>query len=262
MARWAPSAAAPLLTHTTPKQKNKPKKKQNVDLEQQRLLTTPQGVGQSAVDPAIQLPVDGPEDAGAELDEVDDEAAHYEHEAHQQLQDEQALQVGQQSHGWGAWRAVRAPLYTLPPTCARGDAASELGRLGFFFFFMDFVDVCRHKWRSKRAAACLTTVGPFTSRVYTVLQPILPTWEDRRERRFGEGSRHEAAVHHGRPFECLITPDKQQMRWKSPLILFPSWFCTWRNPLVLLKTTTSVHLLLQHCLFVNDTEWISIFNRK
>lgn len=63
------------------------------------LLTTPEGVGQSAVDPAIQLLVDGPEDAGAELDEVDDEAAHHEHEAHQQLQDEQTLQVGQQSHG-------------------------------------------------------------------------------------------------------------------------------------------------------------------
>lgn len=67
--------------------------------QQQHLLTTPEGVGQPAVDPAIQLLVDGPEDAGAELDEVDDEAAHHEHEAHQQLQDEQTLQVGQQSHG-------------------------------------------------------------------------------------------------------------------------------------------------------------------
>lgn len=31
-------------------------------------------------------------------------------------------------------------------------------------------------------AASLTTVGPFTSRVYTVLRPILRTWEDRREK--------------------------------------------------------------------------------
>lgn len=64
-----------------------------------RLLTAPEGVGEPAVDSAIELLVDRPENAGAELDEVDDEAAHYENEAHQQLQDEQALQVGQQSHG-------------------------------------------------------------------------------------------------------------------------------------------------------------------
>lgn len=68
------------------------------------LLTTPKGVRESAVDSAIELLVDGPEDAGAELNEVYDEAAHHEHKAHQQLQDEQALQVGQKSHGWGAWR--------------------------------------------------------------------------------------------------------------------------------------------------------------
>lgn len=59
-----------------------------------RLLTTPEGVGEPAVDSAIELLVDRPEDAGAELNEVYDEAAHHKHKAHQQLQDEQALQVG------------------------------------------------------------------------------------------------------------------------------------------------------------------------
>ena len=57
-------------------------------------LTAPERIGEPAVDPAVQLLVEGPEDTGAELDEVDDEAAHDEHEAHQQLQDEEALQVG------------------------------------------------------------------------------------------------------------------------------------------------------------------------
>lgn len=66
---------------------------------QHHLLTTPKGIGQSAVDSAVQLLVDRPEDAGAELNEVYDEATHHKHKAHQQLQDEQALQVGQQSHG-------------------------------------------------------------------------------------------------------------------------------------------------------------------
>ena len=59
-----------------------------------RTLTAPERVGEPAVDPAVQLLVEGPEDAGAELDEVDDEAAHHKHKAHQQLEDEEALQVG------------------------------------------------------------------------------------------------------------------------------------------------------------------------
>lgn len=46
------------------------------------ILTTPEGVGQSAVDSAIELLVDWPEDAGAELNEVYDEAAHHKHKAH------------------------------------------------------------------------------------------------------------------------------------------------------------------------------------
>lgn len=80
--------------------------------QHQRVLTAPEGVGEPAVDSAVELLVDGPEDARAQLNEVDDEAADHKHEAHQQLQDEQALQVGQQSHGSGAWRAEEAPLYT------------------------------------------------------------------------------------------------------------------------------------------------------
>lgn len=67
-------------------------------IKEYNLLTTPEGVGEPGVDSAIQLLVDRPKDAGAELNEVYDEAAHHKHKAHQQLQDEQALQVGQQSH--------------------------------------------------------------------------------------------------------------------------------------------------------------------
>lgn len=74
-------------------------------IDNRHLLTTPEGVGKPAVDPAVELLVDWPENAGAELDEVYDEAAHHKHKPHQQLQDKQALQVAQQSHGGGAWRA-------------------------------------------------------------------------------------------------------------------------------------------------------------
>lgn len=76
--------------------------KQNTLFEQHsrhHLLTAPEGVGEPAVDSAVELFVNRPEDAGAELDEVYDEAAHHKHKAHQQLQDKQALQIGQQSHG-------------------------------------------------------------------------------------------------------------------------------------------------------------------
>lgn len=65
--------------------------KKNHDLKQQYLLTTPERVGESAVDSAIELLVDRPQDAGAELNEVYDEATHHKHKAHQQLQDKQAL---------------------------------------------------------------------------------------------------------------------------------------------------------------------------
>ena len=92
----------------------------NIKLQNRyHLLTTPERVGEPAVDSAVELFVDGPEDAGAELDEVYDEAAHHKHKAHQQLQDEQALQGGQKSHGWGAWRVESAPLYTPRPTWER-----------------------------------------------------------------------------------------------------------------------------------------------
>lgn len=76
------------------------------------VLTAPERVGEPAVDSAVELLVDGPEDTRAELNEVNDEAADHKHEAHQQLQDEQALQVGQQSHGRGAREAEEAPLCT------------------------------------------------------------------------------------------------------------------------------------------------------
>lgn len=69
--------------------------------------------------------VDRPDDAGAELDEVYDEAAHHKHKAHQQLQDEQTLQVGQKSHGWGARRVAQAPLYTLQPNWETEEIASQ-----------------------------------------------------------------------------------------------------------------------------------------
>lgn len=70
--------------------------------QENHVLTDPEGVGEPAVDSAVELLVERPEDAGAQLNEVDDEPAHHKHEAHKQLQDEQALQVGQQSHGGGA----------------------------------------------------------------------------------------------------------------------------------------------------------------
>lgn len=84
-----------------------------------RVLTAPERVGEPAVDPAVQLLVDGPEDARAQLDEVDDEAADHKDEAHEQLQDEQALQVGQKSHGRGARGAGEAPLFTTTNLGAR-----------------------------------------------------------------------------------------------------------------------------------------------
>lgn len=54
----------------------------SVTQQEHGVLTTPQRVGEPAVDSAVELPVDRPEDAGAQLDEVDDEAAHHKHEAH------------------------------------------------------------------------------------------------------------------------------------------------------------------------------------
>lgn len=62
------------------------------------LLTAPERVREPAVDSAIELLVDWPDDARAQLDEVYDEAAHHKYKAHQQLKNEQALDVSQESH--------------------------------------------------------------------------------------------------------------------------------------------------------------------
>lgn len=139
--------------------------------QHQRVLTAPERVGEPAVDSAVELLVDGPEDARAQLNEVYDEAADHEHEAHQQLQDEQALQVGQQSHGSGARRAEEAPLHTttdLRREERRGQEVEMRARTH------------ANDGRKADNAALLTTVDPFISRVYTVLRPELPTW--RREK--------------------------------------------------------------------------------
>lgn len=46
------------------------------------LLTTPKGVAKPAVDSTVELLVEWPEDASAQLNEVYDEAAHHKHKAH------------------------------------------------------------------------------------------------------------------------------------------------------------------------------------
>lgn len=67
-------------------------------MQRQNQLTAPQRVGESGVDLAVQLFVEGPQHTGAELREVDNEAAHNEHEANQELQYEQALQPRHHTH--------------------------------------------------------------------------------------------------------------------------------------------------------------------
>ena len=63
------------------------------------VLTAPERVGEAAVQPAVQLLVHGPEDQCAELDGVDDQPAHHEDEADEEVHDELGLQEGEQAHG-------------------------------------------------------------------------------------------------------------------------------------------------------------------
>lgn len=63
------------------------------------VLTAPEGVGQAAVEPAVELLVHGPEDERAQLDEVDDQPAHHEDEADEEVHDKLGLQEGKQAHG-------------------------------------------------------------------------------------------------------------------------------------------------------------------
>ena len=65
----------------------------------QAALTAPERVGEAAVQPAVQLLVHGPEDQRAELDGVDDQPAHHEDEADEEVHDELGLQEGEQAHG-------------------------------------------------------------------------------------------------------------------------------------------------------------------
>lgn len=63
------------------------------------VLTAPERVCKAAVEPAVQLLVHGPEDERAELDGVDDQPAHHEDEADEEVHDELGLQEGKQAHG-------------------------------------------------------------------------------------------------------------------------------------------------------------------
>lgn len=71
-------------------------------------LTAPERVGQAAVDAAVQVLADGPESQCAQLGEVDDQPAHHEHKANEQVQHELGLQVGKQAHGRCSGAAARS----------------------------------------------------------------------------------------------------------------------------------------------------------